>query len=387
MREPQFVLSTTDRVVKCTVVVIGSVACLVATAWTLWARYNATQEVVGAMEHSLQLQEFMQDLAGLLTCLEFGFLLEVSTSLLARTHEFMDAEQIAEGDMMAVLSQKVNVRLKEMHNMVQGNSDTTSLQSQLGTSELAFRQDVQLSLSKFTAHVAKTKAATLQKTERALWERVAMWEVVQERLLTMSRRVSVQAADNQERQEMVISNGGGASYPGLGRYINNFFVNLEMFQKKYKGRAPLDSSTRKKIEGLRSSVTSHNGLWPNETALSHQTTLQLAEKELRELIRQTELPPYISQPFNHQLEAYTNDVLFVDHMLRLSKSSLDELQTRQSHKSATDTHAFFKICLEVVQLAGLRKVPIRWLVDPRATRTSRWPSIDHFDTKSQIAMR
>merc|ERR1711924_56038 len=108
--------------------------------------------------------------------------------------------------------------------------------------------------------------------------------------------------------------------------------------------------------------------------------LEQVEHELQGLIGGTTLPPYVSRPFNHQIAGYMNDALFVDHMLRLSKAALTPLQVRhQQLKSGTDLSSYFEICLDVVQLAGLRKIPIRWLIDPQAAATARWPSINYFD--------
>jgi len=269
--------------------------------------------------------------------------------------------------------------------------------------------DVKSAVKTFFQSVTEAKTPSLKKTEKAMWERVAMWDGLQERLLTVMRRVSVQAANDQERQQLVVATGGGVR-SGLGRYVSNFFINLEEFNRQYQQRAPLGAATRQKLQRLHTMVSSRDplgvkpdmkkaGLAPsNDSTAESEGSLQSMgvdeeeplpveniERELREVIGEAGLPLYTSGAFDHRLEAYTNDALFVDHMLRLSESALQDMQARNRQRSLTasvtgSVSTYFEICIEVIQMAGLRKVPIRWLVDPRASAASRWPSINYFDT-------
>ena len=107
------------------------------------------------------------------------------------------------------------------------------------------------------------------------------------------------------------------------------------------------------------------------------TNIEELERELHELSVEGGLAtPYVSDRFDHQLEAYINDILFVDYLLRMSQRSLNTL--RKKHMERNELEAVFEVCIEVTKLAGRRKVPITWLVDPDATKLARWPSIDGF---------
>jgi len=324
--QPKFVLSKTDRVIKCAIFTLGVIACLLATAWTLWTRYDATQEVVGATEHSMHLQEFLQDVSALKLYLEFGFLLEVATSLMARTEEFTDAERAAEGDLVSTLQRKVRVHLTTMQQQLKAFPekgtkqfvDNAVTQAFGGLAGEGMQQDIADAVQEFETNVADAKAVTLQKSEKTLWETASMWDGAQERLLAMLHRVEQQAVQDQELQEVAVQTGGGSKRPGLGRYVTNFFNNLLIFEKKHAPRALLSGAVKLKLRRLRGLLVAK----VEASKESSERTLRDAEHQVKEAVAHVSgLPPYHAGRFNHQLEAYLNDVLFRSHAFSLRRHS------------------------------------------------------------------
>lgn len=298
-------LGKTDNVARAALVTVVALASLTISAWALWSRYNAAEEEIGAVQHENQLEEYSQELTGLKLCLEFGFLLEVSTSLLARTDEFLDAEAKAELDLEAMLRRKVSKGLLKMETgLIEGSA---LLLDKNGTSAIreVFRgangvQDVvQSAVRGFQSHIAVLKRDTLQKTERVLWEQADVWNGVQQRLLQLEARLRTGAEGHPERERMVLATGTeGHGRAGLGRYTANFFSNLRAFEATYRGKRGLLSPERRgELERLRQGV-----IQPRNAVVS-AGQIERMEKQLREVISATGLPPYVSTQFNHQLEA------------------------------------------------------------------------------------
>lgn len=385
--EPKFTLSKTDRVVKCAIFTLGAITCLIATSWTLWTRYDASQEVFGATEHSLHLQEFMQNLASLKLYLEFGFLVEASTSLVAHTAEFAHAEHAAERDLVQTLNGKVRSRISTMQGSLEALkaqpalSPAAAIQQALGGPDgNGVEGDVRITVQEFETRIEEIKASTLHRTEQALWDTIAMWDGAQERLLAMLQRIKEQALDSQELQQIAVAKAG--KKPGLGRYVTNFFSNLDSFSEQYGERQQLSPATKLKLLRLRGMLAGESSTVQQNTTELHIPDVDLAgvEQQVQEVLAQTpSFPPYNAERFDHQLEGYLNDIIFVDHMSRLSESSLHALKYKHTQYSQGDFASYFMVCMDVLKLVGLRKVPMRWLVDPSAASGKRWPSIDHFD--------
>jgi len=408
-------------VARFAVLTVVAVASLIVSVYALWARYIAVQEEMGAVQHENSLEEYSQELTGLKLCLEFGFLLEVSTSLLARTDEFLDAEAKAELDLEATLKSKVSKGLiqieasliAEATSRAKGAAAITAIED-VFRGENGVQDVVRDAVRGFQGHVAVVKADTLQKTERVLWEQADVWNGLQHRLLQLVARLRGGAKGHPEREKMVVSTGmeGVRGRAGLGRYMANFFANLALFEDEYKRkrkRVILSIETRGELERLRGGINR-----PGQTeAVISPAQIERVEAQLREVIAASGLPAYVSTRFDHQLGAYLNDVLFVDHILRLRNSDLRLLRDREAATSESDVSERFSICTEVMRLVGLRKVsarlplvcawrvcvfvlsspscwrwqvPIRWLVDPHAMKATRWPSVDHFDIRDVHAI-
>lgn len=301
-------LGKTDNVTGVALVALVALTSLTLTAWALWSRYIALSEEVGAVQHVNELEEYSQDIAGLKLCLEFGFLLEVSTSLLDRTQEFLDAEAKAEVDLEAALRNKVSrglVRveaslIEQATRSADNGTAATAAVRQVFRGGNGVHDLVRDAVRVFQGHVAAVKRDTLQKAERGLWEQDAVWDSVQQRLLQLVARLRAGAEGRPELEKVALATGSeGHGRPGLGRYIANFFVNLGAFDKAYREqRRVLAPETRWELEKLHSGLIKPKA---NEPVVSPAKVGRL-EKQLRELIAVNGLPPYVSNRFNHQLE-------------------------------------------------------------------------------------